>query len=85
MRFLRHSSGDRKAWKGSGDHVGRRSRVPFGTPSAGLSLGRLHACRARLRFARQIQNSATAGQFKSSSLSAWDSRRGVAKDWHFLV
>src|SRR5271167_3316235 len=42
-----------------GGHPGRST---IGTPSAGLSLGGLHACRARLRFARQ-QEVSTAGRW----------------------
>ncbi len=55
MRFRRHDSGVRARSKQAPDHLVVTGAIVWGAlgaPSAGLSLGGLHACRARLRFTR---------------------------------
>ena len=57
--FLRHGSGDHRGKKKTPRAwLDPRSQVPGGTPSAGLSLGRLRPRRARLRFTRRENRTA---------------------------
>ena len=59
----------------------------IGAPSAGLSLGRLHACRAHLRFTRHCQAIAAGSLFTRAEIRprdrVQDGPTGVAKDSHF--
>ena len=59
MRFRRHSDRRPMSQKGSQDAKALGAGT-IGAPSTGLSLGGLHACRARLRFTRQLQDIAEA-------------------------
>lgn len=64
MRFRRHSDRRPMEAKGLPEHEAPEAST-IGAPSAGLSLGGLHACRARLRFARHHQ--VIAGPSRSAS------------------
>ena len=60
VSFLRHGSGVRRCAKQKSKGLRRLSseaRCTFGAPSAWIFLGRLHSCRAGLRFSRREQPS----------------------------